>query len=144
MFYGERTLKEEYAAERRLGNEANEQRMGNKVANIHEPSISSGEDKELPNIKSYRPNLVPRDFQPMLIVLRSMSQTNMKSRQLRARVNELIQARFPGIYSRLGLVNFKSYSAKAEAAELVEMGRSGEGRDWIALTEKGRQLLTKK
>lgn len=79
----------------------------------------------------------------MLIVLRSMTQTNSKTRQLRARVNELIQARFPEIYARLGLVSFKRYSALAEAAGLVEMGRNGEGRDWIALTDKGKQLLMK-
>jgi hypothetical protein len=71
-----------------------------------------------------------------------MTQTNSKPRQLRARVNELIQARFPGIYARLGLVNFKRYSSLAEAAGLVEMGRNGEGRDWIALTDKGKQALT--
>jgi hypothetical protein len=80
----------------------------------------------------------------MLIVITSMNQSNGQTRQLRARVNELIQARFPGIYPRLGIVNFKNYSTLAEAAGLVEMGKHGEGRDWIALTERGKQLSVKK
>ncbi|KAJ9108803.1 hypothetical protein QFC21_000123 [Naganishia friedmannii] len=137
MLYGERTFKEESAAQRQRGpgGEANARRLGSKHANFFAQSISSIEEKE--------PNLSPQDFQPILIVLRSMIQTNSKPQQLRARVNELIQARFPGIYARLGLLNFKRYSALAEAAGLVEMGRGGEGRDWIALTDEGKQLLTK-
>lgn len=80
----------------------------------------------------------------MLIVLTSMSQANGQTQQLRARVNELIQARFPGIYPRLGIVNFKNYSTLADIAGLVAMGKHGEGRDWISLTERGKQLSAKK
>lgn len=90
------------------------------------------------------PVLSTEDFQPILIVIRSMTQSNSQDRQLRARCNELIQARFPGIYPRLGVINFRKYSALAQAAGLVEMGREREGRDWIAMTERGKQVCAKK
>jgi hypothetical protein len=43
--------------------------------------------------------------------------------------------------AKLGVINFRKYSALAQAAGLVEMGREREGRDWIAMTERGKQVI---